>query len=173
MNVARRKTIRLPGSEYEAGWFFVTICARNRENLFASIHPTVGADDSVRPRCVSDGYCVCLAQIGEVIDECLRRLSDDNIGIHVDKYVIMPNHIHAIICMDDRRGGQSRPPLQGLVQQLKSITTRKCWMFGERTIWQRSDYDHVIRNERDHLRIWQYIDNNPAQWVEDEYYISE
>ena len=39
-----------------------------------------------------------------------------------------------------------------------------------RKIWQRSYYDHIIRNEADYLRIWQYIDTNPAKWVEDEYY---
>ena len=39
------------------------------------------------------------------------------------------------------------------------------------TLWQRSYYDHVIRNEADYLRIWQYIDENPAKWTEDEYYM--
>lgn len=42
---------------------------------------------------------------------------------------------------------------------------------GLKTLWQRSYYDHVIRNEQDYLRIWQYIDNNPAGWAEDEYYL--
>lgn len=40
-----------------------------------------------------------------------------------------------------------------------------------RRLWQRSYFDHVIRNEADYLRIWQYIDDNPAHWAEDEYYI--
>ena len=39
-------------------------------------------------------------------------------------------------------------------------------------LWQRSYFDHIIRNEEDYLRIWQYIDTNPAQWAEDEYYIN-
>lgn len=37
-------------------------------------------------------------------------------------------------------------------------------------IWQKGFYDHIIRNEPDYLRIWQYMDENPAKWAEDEYY---
>ena len=42
---------------------------------------------------------------------------------------------------------------------------------GYTKLWQRSYFDHVIRNEADYLRIWQYIGDNPAHWAEDEYYI--
>ena len=38
-------------------------------------------------------------------------------------------------------------------------------------IWQKSYHDHIIRNEEEHLRIWQYIDENPIRWNEDEYYV--
>jgi len=40
----------------------------------------------------------------------------------------------------------------------------------EKRIWQRSYYDHIIRNGEDYLRIWKYIDENPLKWAEDEYY---
>ena len=62
----------------------------------------------------------------------------------------MPNHVHVIVCLEAEKGGQSRPPLQ--------------------RVMKRSYYDHVIRNEADYLRAWQYIDDNPAHWAEDEYY---
>ena len=75
------------------------------------------------------------------------------------------------LCLDGGTGGQSRPPLQRVVQRFKSITTRKCWVLGHKTLWQRSFYDHVIRNEAEYRRIWQYIDDNPAGWAEDEYYV--
>ena len=42
---------------------------------------------------------------------------------------------------------------------------------GYTKLWQRSYFDHVIRNEADYLRIWQYTGDNPAHWAEDEYYI--
>lgn len=89
----------------------------------------------------------------------------------MNKYVIMPNHVHAIVCIDATRGGQSRPPLQKMMQKFKSMSTRRVWNMGYTKLWQRSYFDHVIRNEADYLRIWQYIDDNPAHWAEDEYYI--
>lgn len=72
--------------------------------VLAQIRPvSVGADDSVRP-------CgVLLTPLGSIVRECLEGLSDDAAGISVDKYVIMPNHIHVIICIDGEKGGQSRP----------------------------------------------------------------
>ena len=97
MGEVRRKKIRLPASAYEHGWYFVTICTQARMKVLAQIRPvSVGADDSVRP-------CgVLLTPLGSIVRECLERLSDDAAGISVDKYVIMPNHIHVIICIDGR-----------------------------------------------------------------------
>ena len=40
----------------------------------------------------------------------------------------------------------------------------------ELQLWQRGYYEHVIRNEKDHLEICEYMENNPARWVEDRYY---
>lgn len=131
----------------------------------------VGADDSVRPCGASPRFTMSLTEIGTVVEECLQRLNNEDDGIFIDKYVIMPNNIHAIVCLNEEKGGQSRPPLQRVMQRFKSITTRKCWDMGITTLWQRSCYDHVIRNEQDYLRIWQYIDENPARWAEDEYYL--
>ena len=102
--------------------------------------------------------------------DCLERLQNEDEGVWVDKHVIMPNHVHAIIYLEAEKGGQSRPPLQRVMQRFKSITTRYGWESGHQKLWQRSFYDHVIRNEADYLRAWQYIDDNPAHWVEDEYY---
>ena len=173
MEKMRRKTIRLPASEYETGWYFVTVCTENRRNLLAKIQPNVGADDSVRPCAVLQGYAPQLTQIGAIVKECLERTADSEQGIRIEKYVIMPNHIHAIICLDEQTGGQSRPPLQRVLQRFKSISTRRCWEYGIKILWQRSFYDHVIRNKDEYLQIWQYIDNNPAKWAEDEYYYAE
>ena len=42
-------------------------------------------------------------------------------------------------------------------------------LFGA-SIWQRSYHDHIVKNEDEYFRIWQYIDENPARWIDDEYY---
>ena len=171
MEEVRRKKIRLSASVYDGGRYFVTICTQNRMKILAHIRPvSVGADDSVRPCGVSPQFVLSLTPLGDAVKECLERLTDDAAGILVDKYVIMPNHVHAIICLDGEKGGQSRPPLQRLMQRFKSISTRRAWDMGYTKLWQRSYYDHIIRNDADHLAIWQYIDNNPARWAENEYY---
>lgn len=171
MEKVRRKRIRLPETEYRFGWFFVTVCTYDRKEILAKIVPDfVGADDSVRP-CGALPSPVILSAVGEVVKECLEQLIDEENGITVNKYVIMPNHVHAIVCIDATRGGQSRPPLQKMMQKFKSMSTRRVWNMGYTKLWQRSYFDHVIRNEADYFRIWQYIDDNPAHWAEDEYYI--
>lgn len=37
--------------------------------------------------------------------------------------------------------------------------------------WQKLYYDHIIRSEEEFIKIWQYIDDNPRKWLEDEEYI--
>ena len=71
------------------------------------------------------------------------------------------------ICTDKRKRILSRPTtLSDIVRSIKAMVTRELGY----SIWQTSFYDHVIRTEADYLRIWQYIDENPACWAEDEYY---
>ena len=53
-----------------------------------------------------------------------------------------------------------------LIRSWKTLVSKELG-FG---IWQKSYYDHVIRNEPDYITKAQYIDNNPAKWLEDKYY---
>ena len=121
--------------------------------------------DSVRP-----AVPTILTPIGKIVEDCILSLPLHNHGIRLDKYVVMPNHIHLLLRFVPSVGGQSRPPLQKVMQSLKSVTTRKCWQFGVSKLWQRSFYDHVIRNETDYLKIWQYIEENPLRWSEDVFF---
>ena len=61
---------------------------------------------------------------------------------------------------------QAAPTLPRIVNQFKGAVTKSVG----RTIWQKGYHDHVIRNDADYLRIWHYIDTNPAKWREDCYY---
>lgn len=57
-----------------------------------------------------------------------------------------------------------------VVRIFKSLTTRLC-KIGP-VIFQRSFYDHIIRNDTDYLRIRDYVDDNPSKWEEDSLYNS-
>ncbi|MEG1027160.1 MAG: transposase [Oscillospiraceae bacterium] len=111
--------------------------------------------------------------IGEIyktqIDEIQRKCN-----ITIDKYVIMPNHIHLIIVI--AREEQSPSPTASIIDivcSFKSLTTKsaniKDKMIG-RKIWQRSFHDRIIRNEQEYQKIWEYIDTNPMRWEDDCFY---
>ena len=89
-----------------------------------------------------------------------------NVGI--EKYVIMPNHIHMIVEIRADAGGASpSPTLSDVVRVIKSLSTRKS---GLKILWQRSYHEHVIRGQRDYEETWTYIDSTPAKWALDRYY---
>ncbi|MCX5889156.1 MAG: hypothetical protein NTY36_06855 [Deltaproteobacteria bacterium] len=106
--------------------------------------------------------------------------------VALDAYVVMPNHFHGILFLKGQERATQRvapteekPPgpkaasVGAIVGQFKSQVTKRLKSFGgkiEEPIWQRNYYEHVIRDEDDLNRILQYIEDNPAGWLKDEYY---
>ena len=167
-----RKPLRLKGYNYAAGWYFVTACTREKQPLFwlpvthnpISSEGVVGAD-IIRPLCPP-----ALSELGSMVERAIREIPAHYPNVRLDKYVVMPNHIHLILALAQRSGRMvSAPtkPLSTVIGSMKRYTSRAAGF----SLWQRSFYDHIIRNEADYLRIWNYIDVNPARWREDEYYI--
>ena len=94
----------------------------------------------------------------------------------MDKYVIMPNHIHMIVVIGCDGAERSRPfpTLSTVIGQYKSGVSRNIHSIcPDFKIWQKSFHDHIIRNENDYQMIWQYIDTNPATWENDCFYTEE
>ena len=158
MELPKRKPTRLKDFDYsQSGYYFVTICTKNKEKILCDI--------------VGEGLCAlpsaALSPIGEIVDKSIKYIDKIYNGVSVDKYVIMPNHIHLIIKIERKTGGHRGPPLQSIIGNFKSFTTHKY----SDTLWQRSFHDHIIRDEKDYLKIWNYIDANPAKWEEDSFYV--
>lgn len=163
MDLPKRKQIRLPDYDYASpGAFFVTICTQDRRCILSDIAVGEGLAPP-EPR---------LSTIGRIVDEQVRDLSRRYPCVEIDKYVIMPNHVHVIASIRETTGGASpSPTLIDVVRVLKSMTTRLSRpLLGGVPLWQRSFHEHVIRGEADYREIWKYIDNNPARWAEDRYY---
>ncbi|ANU40535.1 hypothetical protein ADH75_14005 [Flavonifractor plautii] len=84
------------------------------------------------------------------------------------------------ICVKDRKCTLGRvvgpmgtsAPTGGIPALVRYFKRQMTGRLGE-AIWQRSYYGHVIRSEADYLRIWEYMDTNPARWGEDAYYIAQ
>ncbi|MBQ7986046.1 MAG: transposase [Clostridia bacterium] len=156
MDLPKRKPTRLKDYDYsQNGAYFVTICVKDRKELLGKI--------------VGEGLCalpkIVLTPIGQEVKKSIEYVEDKYIGVKVDKYVIMPNHIHLIVVLNNT-GGHGDPPLQKLIGQLKSYTTSR---YGD-CLWQRSFHDHIIRGEADYKKIWEYIDTNEAKREEDCFY---
>ena len=160
MELPKRKSTRLKGYDYSTpGAYFITICTKDRKELLSRI-------------IVGEGLCALpqniMTPIGQEVEKSIQYINNNYIGVIIDKYVIMPNHIHLIVILDNS-GGCGNPPLQNVIGQLKSCTTNK---FGD-ILWQRSFHDHIIRGEKDYQKIWEYIDTNATRWEEDCFYTNE
>lgn len=159
MELIKRKQNRLTDYDYaQNGAYFITICVNDRKPILSSI--TVGAD-IIRPNNIK------LTNIGKVVYYSINSILLHYDGVFVDNYVIMPNHIHMIIRIENDGGRMVSAPM--IVAGMKRYVSTKIG----KSIWQKSFYDHIIRDDYDYQTKWQYIDENPGKWLEDELYTSD
>ena len=151
----KRKPNRLKGYDYSSnGVYFITICTDNRKCILSEI---VGAD-TIRP-CINR-----LTEYGEIVKNSIENISKKYKNCLVDYYVIMPNHIHLLISINNHSGRMISAPT--VIGQLKRYVSKECSF----PIWQKGFYDHIIRDEEDYINKAEYIINNPLKWNEDELY---
>ncbi len=165
----QRRSIRLEGYNYaQEGAYFVTICTQNRADVLGRI-----VDGAVQ-----------LNDSGDVVNKYWLEISDHFPNAEADGFVIMPNHFHGILIIQDRRGEAHDPAQKGavtaplrqctlgqIIAYFKYQTTKAINQIHNATgvpFWQRNYYEHVIRNETDLNEIRQYILDNPVKWDLDE-----
>ncbi len=157
MDLIQRKRIRLEGYDYSScGAYFVTICVADKNAL---LWENVGAN------CVRPNEPPTLSNIEKTIDNEVQKLNTIYENVTVDKYCIMHDHIHMIIFLAPDECGRTQfgPTLSRIIKQFKGSITKQTGL----SIWQKSFYDRIIRNEKAYQEAWQYIDTNPAKWEED------
>ena len=139
-----RKNPRLRGYDYtQPNWYFVTICTHEKRYIFG---------EPGRP----SGF-------GRIAGDAFGEISKHFPAVQIDKFVVMPNHVHAIIHV--KAAGTDLPLVLG---QYKAFVTKQIHAVSPNCkVWQTSFHDHVIRNSQDYRRIWEYIDTNPVRWRED------
>jgi REP element-mobilizing transposase RayT len=161
------RSIRLAGYDYSSsGAYFVTLCVQNRECVLASIVE----------------HDVQLTPIGEIAAVQWADLSSRYPYVELDAWVIMPNHLHGIVVIGDTHIGGDvhdalpqeisvpRKSLGSLIGAFKTMSTKainRARAMVQAGFWQRSFYEHIIRNEADLIRIRRYIEENPLKWAED------
>ena len=158
MEYPKRKSNRLTGYDYsQPAAYFVTICANQRKCVFSRIS-------------VGDGFPVPYPA-GQIAEDFTEQLSIKFPSVRVDRHVIMPNHIHLLLAFESICGTGNPSPTLGEVigwykYKITQAVNQQRKTPGER-LFQRSYHDHVIRDEADYLKIWNYIDTNPAKWEKD------
>ena len=172
MNYPVRKNPRLSQYDYNScGAYFITICTHHRKQLFSRI--SVGA--------IHESPVLKLMEYGKIVDFFIHNMME-RFPVFVDQYVIMPNHVHLLIRIEYEHTQRAilesplhrRSVLSKAVGYLKMNITKKIHESGyEGSVWQRSFHDHIIRNQSGYEKIWMYIENNPAKWEEDCFYIND
>ena len=141
----RRKPLRLREYDYSScGPYFATACTHGRACLLGEV-----VDDTV-----------VLTSIGQAARNCLVAIPEHHRGSAVDAYVVMPNHVHMVVVIDDSQ----RTALGTIVGTFKAAVARSVKRPG---LWQRGYYEHVVRDEVDLERIREYVATNPARWSSD------
>ena len=142
------------------GAYYLTSCVKGRHNQLGEV--IVGAIIN-RPQIILSDY-------GKIVDTAINNIPQYYPHINVDKYVVMPNHVHMILIinMDNVSGRLIIAPttVSNVIKGMKSYVTKQIGF----SFWQRSFHDHIIRDKDDYEQKWQYIDENPAKWAEDEFY---
>ena len=154
----QRKLNRLKSYDYsKEGYYFVTICTKNRQENFGNIE---------------DGEMV-LNKFGEITEKCWYDLPNHYLNSRLDEFVIMPNHVHGIVVIVDRVGNGLKPfptkqnhGLSEIIRGFKTFSSRRINELQDKFKfqWQKSFYDHVIRNEKSLSEIRKYIQENPMKW---------
>ena len=184
-DLPKRKDLRLKHYDYSsAGAYFVTICTKDRKRILSNIiKPSVGVGALDDPL---NGFLnepqipqIQLTEIGKVTEKYL--LSSENIpGVKIDRYVIMPDHIHVIIFLypdkyTSRKDGSSRAPTptNEMLPHIVSTFKRFCNREIGNNIFQRGYMEHIVRDREDYETRAKYIYENPIRWYYDELYAEE
>ena len=151
-----RRSVRLKGYDYSRpGAYFVTLCTHDRESLFGEI---------------CNGL-THLNRMGLIVQRTWFDLPHHYPHVVLDAMVIMPNHLHGVIVLtEDDEAAKPRQGLPEIVRAFKSYSARR--INGLRRtpdlpVWQRSYYEHIVRDQEDWERIREYIFNNPQEWDRD------
>lgn len=165
-NFSTRKPLRLKNYDYsQPNYYYVTICTKEMHCYFWK--PT---EKQCRgAHCASEIKKYQLNNIGKIADKAIKLIPEKYEAVYVDKYIIMPNHIHMIIVIKTDENGRAMraPTLSTVINQLKGYITKQINI----KIWQKGFYEEIIRNENGYQKTWEYIDTNPQRWL-NKYYSS-
>jgi len=178
-DLSERRSLRLKDYDYSSeGSYFVTICAQDKNKIFGNILNSE----------------MTLNDNGNIALKCWNDLPNHYKNIKLDEFIIMPNHFHGIIIIDNDHnvGAIHESPLRNfnidkktyskqrrnmlipkMIGRFKMTSSKQINLLRNTptsSVWQRSFYDRIIRNEKELNETREYIINNPIKWELDKYY---
>jgi REP element-mobilizing transposase RayT len=198
-NQYRIPSARATWHDYNGGAYFITICTRRREHFFGEIVQTmVCKDDACASTALTTEPAMQFTEVGRYADELLMNITWHNPYCEIPLWVVMPNHIHAIVFIDiDGANGIHRDgactvstgerwqnktvnekmqqislykgSLSIAIGSFKSAVTRFTSENGIEFAWQTRFHDRIIRDGNEMSHIAEYIENNVASWNTDCY----
>ena len=160
-NKYRIPSTRLQNWDYSSsGWYYVTICTKDRICYFGSI----------------TNRKINLSDIGKIAKQYWKEIPDHFNNIILEEYTIMPNHIHGIIIIQNNVETGHAPSLQiknkhtlgNIIGSFKSASANEIHRKDHNFSWQSRFYDHIVRETQSLNKIRWYIQNNHLKWDEDE-----
>ena len=179
-NRYRIPSARASWHAYDGGAYFVTICTAHRKHYCGEI---------------SNGE-MHLTEIGQLVEKNLQTVSEHYHYAEIPLYVIMPNHLHAIVIIDENKITSIRRHCRdaarhvstiGETEKMQEIAIQSGWLSvcigGIKSAitkyahqnnidfeWQARFHDHIVRDINEMNRIACYIENNVSHWVSDIFY---
>jgi len=169
----KAESLRLQGFDYAAeGAYFITICSFERKNTFGKIVNSKFVESS----------------LGSIIRQELLKTNDIRHNVFLGSWVIMPNHLHAIIYINNSSGvevptyeipnyflilnsvnsiGKQSKNLSSFVRGFKASVTSKARALGYNEVWQNNYFERIIRSQNELINIENYINENILNWVKD------
>lgn len=146
-NLPVRKRIRLKDYDYsEENMYFITICVKDRLELLGKI-----IEGNIE-----------LTTEGKIIKQNINKIEKIYKNIIIDEYVIMSNHIHILLLINYK----SDITISKIIKHFKTNVTREI----KYSMWQKSFYEHIVRNEKEYFKIKEYIKYNVINWKKDKYF---
>jgi len=162
----QRELNRLKYYDYaQTGVYFVTICVNGKDEVFGQIKNNQ----------------MYLNDCGNAVKKCWMQIPDHFPHTKLDEYIIMPNHVHGIVVIENNFQANNNVrnkffcslqwqtklsrSLSSIIRGFKIGVTKWARQNGlDNFKWQKSFYDHIVRNEKSLHEIHDYIRTNPLKW---------
>ena len=162
----------MKGFDYSSNnLYFVTSCVQDRTCCFGNVVVRTARELSVQDDNDKSAKME-LNEFGIIVNNQLQWLENQYPYVVLHHFIVMPNHIHAIIEIDSMKTNSLKiKSLSELMGALKTTSSKLIHLAGYTDFeWQRSFHDHIIKDEKSYLNISNYIETNPERWEKDKFY---